>query len=202
MAILAGFYTSKIITIASDKKRVLLRINETRNEIEWRTKKSKNLKSIMDERTREREDMRLQNFADKMKNSMQFTHIKNLDDLLKQYMEEWGDVSEYEKTKIGEMSESVLNEVSKRRQEQLEAFKSGIASGIAKRLEDATNLRVGYLTPNRDIAMERRREALKTIEEYNSEESSIQLLETQLASYENDLGSIIYPRHLKFRGLF
>ena len=50
VAILAGFYTAKLIAIASDKKRLLITMGEVKNEIEWRTKKVQDLASIIEQK--------------------------------------------------------------------------------------------------------------------------------------------------------
>ena len=50
IAILAGFYTAKLIAIASDKKRLLITMGEVKNEIEWRTKKAQDLASVIEQK--------------------------------------------------------------------------------------------------------------------------------------------------------
>ena len=80
VAILAGFYTTKIISIGSDKKRLESRIHETRTEISWTSAKIDLLESKIDKEIRETEDRLLQYFIDDIK-SLGFDDIKSLEEL-------------------------------------------------------------------------------------------------------------------------
>ena len=56
IAIIAGFYTSKILSIASDKNRLTAKIKEIQNEVKWRKnnalEKDKKVKTIDEESDR------------------------------------------------------------------------------------------------------------------------------------------------------
>jgi hypothetical protein len=64
IAILAGFYTSKILSIASDKNRLAAKAKEIQNEIEWRRSNALENDRIVNEIYEENERSLFQAFRD------------------------------------------------------------------------------------------------------------------------------------------
>ena len=79
IAILAGFYTSKILTIAGDKNRIEHKINYVNSEIGYETENIANLKSLRNKLQKEMEDRRLQDFENIIKNEANIPNFKGID---------------------------------------------------------------------------------------------------------------------------
>jgi hypothetical protein len=125
VAILAGFYTTKLITIASDKKRLLIRIGEVNNEIEWRKRKAEDLWSKIDKMEKDTDDSRLRSLKVDSKSFSTLFELKTFEDLKKMYESHYGKISDYALPKLKEMSESLLKEIDNRRKEWTESIKHG-----------------------------------------------------------------------------
>jgi Tfp pilus assembly PilM family ATPase len=84
VAILAGFYTTKILTIAGDKSRIEHKINYSKSEISFETENIKNLK--LEKNTQEeKENQPLQYFVEIIKDKSHFPVFPNIntyDDLI------------------------------------------------------------------------------------------------------------------------
>jgi hypothetical protein len=85
VAILAGFYTTKILTIAGDKSRIEHKINYLKSEISFETENIKNLKLEKSNTQEEKENQLLQYFVEIIKDKSQFPVFPNIntyDDLI------------------------------------------------------------------------------------------------------------------------
>jgi len=66
VAILAGFYTTKIFSISTDKNRFQNKINELELEIGHRKDNAKDLKTQIDRRQQEKDDDKINSFVENL----------------------------------------------------------------------------------------------------------------------------------------
>jgi uncharacterized membrane protein YvbJ len=107
VAILAGFYTTKILTIAGDKNRIEHKINYLKSEISFETENISNLKAERDTIQEEDDNQNLHYFIETIKDEARspgFPNISSLNDL----------IIYYKKTLQEKPSEKILIHLKKR----------------------------------------------------------------------------------------
>lgn len=116
VAIVAGFYTTKIFTLKTDKNRVEYKINQLKLEIEYRKKTANNLKLQIDERQEELDNEVINYFVEHMGSAklMFKIPVNTYDDIIKLWKKYWNTESEPSETiakKLKERSESLIEDL-------------------------------------------------------------------------------------------
>ena len=198
VAILAGFYTTKILTIAGDKNRIEHKINYLKSEINFVTENIKNLKVEVNNIQEEEDNQLLQYFIEIIKDECHlpsFPNIKNLNDLINYYEKFFqGKPSENFVTKLKQQSDQIINELNKIRRDRLE--KNTFSSTLALSTSLTSDIGSRIIEANRTLEEERNFNELT--KELVEKENKLKFLNQQYSLYNEELHSLVYPKHLKF----
>ncbi len=197
VAILAGFYTTKIISISSEKKKIEQKVHEIENEIRWRTKRSVVLNNKKQEILQEGEEKSVNWFIEWVTTRPFFAeNIDSEENIIKSFTEVLGvNPTEYQKKVLKDNAKSIVEKARKTVKERYTP-KTDVISLVGSRTSETDKIR-GIMES---------RDEKKTFEEIiqgiNEERSKIEFLEEQHHTYNTDLDSLIYPKQMKFGFFF
>lgn len=198
VAILAGFYTTKILTIAGDKNRIEHKINYLKSEISFETENISNLKTERDTIQEEDDNQNLQYFIETIKDkahSPGFPNIRSLNDLIIYYKKTIQEKpSERLLTNLKQQSDSVLNELKIIKEDRIN--KNTFSSNSISPSSYSSDIGSRILEANRTLEEQRSfNELLKELEE---KENKLKFLNQQYSLNNEELHSLVYPKHLTF----
>ena len=122
VAIIAGFYTTKIISLSNDKRRILQRINELDNEIQAKKVYLEGLKNTESDTTNRWDREYVSGFINYIySNFNAYEQIHSFEDLRKWYKKYYGQsLTENEERILKENSPQILKELEDKRNERKE----------------------------------------------------------------------------------
>lgn len=200
VAILAGFYTTKIFTLKTDKNRVEYKLKQLTLEIEHRKNVASTLRIHVDERQEEKDNDIINYFVKNMaKARLMFDiPVNTYDDVIKLWKKYWNTESEPSETiakKLKDRSASLIDDLKVKAAEEL------------RKLTDRNYTYVEALPSLRDdtsriIEADYKREEERKFDQiknkYNYELNEINQLEKQLDLAVRELSSITYPKYIVF----
>jgi predicted RND superfamily exporter protein len=186
VAILAGFYTTKIISISSEKKKLHSKIREIDNELTWRRRTVASLAREIDNIHNKWDEEAVESFAQYLVTQPYYNNTINTFEDIKQRFEEYYEQPPSEnRLKILERKcPSILEEIQKNVQD-----KTVKLLAIAPQSEHFRRA----LQDNNEV---KNRDTLR--DQLNREESRISFLEDSKTTQENDLKFLVYPKYVKF----
>ena len=197
MAILAGFYTSKIISIAGDKNRIQNKINQLNLEIKRSSELVDNYEQDLVQEELVEEDSMIDLFVNHLESPDIYmtTEVLSSDDITRLYKEYWEIENQAELTdsvlkKLEDKSASIIQENKDLRE------KANAESNIHRFMDAATKAsvrRVKLFRPEEDD------EKLRTLRDnLEKEKNHSDFLREHLSLNRVELTSTIYPKRLKF----
>lgn len=205
VAIIAGFYTSKIITISSEKQRIRNKIAEIDAEIEQRTKIADKYQGKLDEVFSKWATDAVQDFTGDLLADESDLREYTLDELLVKFKEITNEEPDsYERAILtkerDKINERIRAELSERLPKNLPdslsiALSSMPFSPLAERMRREGN-RVMRVMPQVSEIESRRLDA--TIRDRDSEQKQISVLSSLKKHHEQELKSLAMPGNIGF----
>ena len=197
IAILAGFYTSKILTIAGDKNRIEHKINYVNSEIAYETENIANLKSLRNKLQKEMEDSRLQDFENIIKNEANIPNFKGIDTFN-------GLVECYKNIFMEQPSKNILINLKTKSDLLIRNLKT-ITENRLKKNTFSTPSPLYSLSSDGASRIIEETEYVEEQQNFDNlkrelveKENKIKFLNQQLSLNKDELHSLVYPKHLKF----
>jgi hypothetical protein len=197
VAIVAGFYTTKIITISTDKNRLEYQKNQNKLEIEHRKNTANSLKIQIDKRQEEKDNDLIDFFMENMASTRirYKMPLNNPDDLIKIWKKYWDTESEPSEAiakKLKDKYSSLVVELRAKAEEALRKPKEGYTEVKAiPFLRDSTSRII-----ESDYEREETRKFDKMKSDYDYELNEIKRLESQSQLADRELSSITYPKYI------
>jgi len=196
VAILAGFYTTKILTIAGDKNRIEHKLNYLKSEISFETENIKNLKIEINNIQEEDDNDLLLYFIETLKDESHFPSfpkINTLKDLIIYYEKNFQKKpSENLLRKLKQQSDSIISQLKVIRTESLK--KNTFSSTL---VPSSSHSDIGSRIIESNRTLEEQRSYNELVKELAEKENKFKFLNQQYSLYNEELHSVVYPKHLK-----
>jgi ABC-type multidrug transport system fused ATPase/permease subunit len=202
VAIVAGFYTLKIVTLSNDKRRLLQRINELDNELREKDDYLKSLKEIDSNAVKESDEEIIDEFIEYVKSEFPvYERIYTFEDLRGWYNEHFKPpLTANQERILKEKAPAVLQELEKLRIKRKESstlkipksysindislptFDRSIDSALAEQLGNQEDINRFYRLRDEIRSTEAKNQGIRKVKEY----------------YETEYNSVAYPKNIKF----
>lgn len=205
VAILAGFYTTKIISIAGDKNRIENKIQEINLEIVLTKKNIEIIENELDEIINRNDESLVDSFIeyviDEIRSSLFYNDIPDytFDNLKEEFIKYYDDnITENQAKKLNEKMPLIMEEIKNKKEEKRSEYEKStipaeyITTSIGRPISESESIIRYHKNENENRIFEAH------IQNKNNEENKLSFLKERLRIYEQELKSLIYPKHLKF----
>jgi hypothetical protein len=195
VAISAGFYTTKILTIAGDKNRLEHKLNYIKAEISYENQNIANRESERNNFLEDMENQRLNDFIHILKERANFPAFKDINtfnDFINYYKDIFAELpSSSFLIKLKTKSDSTIKELTKIKEGKLQ--KNTFSTSDLSIDEDSRIIELNQ------ISEEQQNFNIKNLEkEIKEKENKVTFLNQQLSLLKEELHTLIYPKHVKF----
>jgi outer membrane murein-binding lipoprotein Lpp len=200
VAILAGFYTTKIFSISTDKTRLQSKINELELEIEHKKEYAKNLKIQIDKWQEEKDDDKIKYFEENLGTALMLYDkpVNSYDDIIEMWKKYWNSESEPSESILKKLKARTASLIERLKPKEVKQQKFDFLNNperieVLAHIPDDTSR---MIESNYALEEKKKFDQLKT--DLNSELIKINYLEKQLDQVTGELRSITYPKHVIF----
>lgn len=187
IAILAGFYTNKVLSIASEKNRLAAKIKEIQNEVEWRKDYATEIRKKVDEI----DNRANEEFVGTFRNFIVDSHFDGLptpNEIKENFRKYAAEVySDNLQSILEKQIPSIIEDIKKHR----EAESSGEKYVRYHPSESETQIDAIY-------GAHRVRSRNELVRESDQELGRALFLETQLKDVKREFDSLAFPKYIKF----
>jgi outer membrane murein-binding lipoprotein Lpp len=200
VAILAGFYTTKIFSISTDKNRLQNKMNQLELEIGHKKDNARDLKTQIDKWQEEKDDDKIKFFEENLGTAIMLYDkpVNSYDDIKEMWKKYWNLESEPSESilkKLKDRSALLIERLKPKevKQQRFDLWNNPKRVEVLARIPDNTSRMIEH-----DYALEEKRKFNQLKTTFNSESAEINYFEKQLDQATKELRSITYPKHLIF----